>query len=304
MKMYRQIFLIAVVTSLVLTGCGRVEIGGDGVAKLKVVTTIFPLFDIARNVGGDYVDVQNILKPGVSPHTFEITPSDLQRMYGAKAVFMIGQELDEWVVEAVDGLPEIGVVEVDMGIGLLKMEGHEDEGGDEHEHGEFDPHYWLSAQNAKIIAKNIADQFILLDPQNADYYRKNLATFQQEMDDLHDEIVARLEPLENRKMVTFHDAWAYFAGEFDFEIIGVFEPAPGKEASPRYLKELYDIAESNNVRTLFAEKNHSTEQLRSLAEDLELQLAVIDTMEGASETDSFAAIMRENADIIYEALAR
>jgi zinc transport system substrate-binding protein len=278
--------------------------------NLKVAATIFPLYDIIKNVVGDKVEVIEILPPGASPHTFDIRPQQVLQLRGARIVFRIGHGLDDWTDAIVEVLPNVKRVVVDKGVRLIEAgaeehstpeeEGHGDEG---HSHAGVNPHYWLSISNGKTIARNVAEEIIRLDPPNEGYYRTNLKAYEVKLDAAKQEIESRLRNLPNKKIITFHDAWPYYAEEFGLEIVGSFEPFPGKQPTPRYLAELQKKIQGNNVKALFSEPQLSSETIGALANDMGLKLYVLDPEGGSEGRESYIGLLKHNADIIAEALS-
>jgi len=269
--------------------------------KLVVGATIFPLYDITRNIGGDYVSVVNILPPGASPHTFEPMPSTIKSLQRAKAVFAVGHGLDNWVNQIAESIPGLSEYIVDSGITLQKSHEEEDEHGNE-EADAFDPHYWLDVHNAKIIDQNIADKLVELDPAHADAYRANLRRYQGNLDALQAELSEHMAPYAGQDIITFHDGWFYFADAFQLTIAGVFEPSPGKEPTPRYLESLQTAAEEKDIKTVFSEPQFSNETLKPFIKDLGLSLSVLDPLGGVVDRDSYIGLMRYNVDTIANAL--
>jgi zinc transport system substrate-binding protein len=279
--------------------------------KLVVATTIFPLADMVKNIAGENVEVINILPPGGSPHTFELKPSDIVKLQPAKAVFSIGYHLDSWVSDITTTLPEANIVTVDSGIELTKLrfdheheedEEHEEE-ADEHEE-ELDPHYWLSIKNSKIIATNIANTLSELDPANKTIYESNLALYLAELDETETEIRQILKTITKRDLIVFHEAWNYFADEYSLNITAVFAPSAGKEPSPQYLKELYDVTKKLGVKAIFTEPQLSVETIKPFVQDLGLTIYTLDPIGGIDERSSHVANLIYNAKQINQALGQ
>jgi zinc transport system substrate-binding protein len=305
-----------------------------GSSQVKVAATIFPVYDIARQVAGDRAEVVGILPPGTSPHTFNPKPSDLAKLEGSKLVFAIGHGLDNWTESLLENLDGATVVTVDQGISLREfgeMHEHEHEGeehghehdedehvgekhegeeheGDEHgdEHGHdhegVDPHYWLDAENASLIAATIAKSLGAVDPENADYYQANLTSLQAEMVELDAELASTLAPAADKGLIMFHDSWNYLAAAYDLEVAGVFQISPGKEPTPQYLKELYETAEKHGVSTVFTEPQLGSTAIQPLIEDLGLNVDTLDPLGGVEGRDSYAALMRYNASTIVSSV--
>jgi len=279
--------------------------GGQPGPETKIAATIFPIYDIAKNVAGEQAEVVLITPPGASPHTFEITASEIRKLQGTDVLFAIGQGLDEWITETRNAIPGSRVKTVDQGIVLRHLEEDESvepEENDEHQHEGADPHYWLSINNAKKIAQTIRDTLIEIDPQNAAQYSNNTINYIGELETAEQEINGILKDLPNRQIITMHNAWGYFAEEFNLEIVATFEPFPGREPTPQYLAELSRTAEQFNIRTIFSEPQLSNQALIPFLNDLNMDLAVLDPVGGFESRDSYINLMKYNAQTIQEKL--
>lgn len=327
--------LISLLAVMMLAGCSAASENNteaESTAELKVAATIFPLADIASSIGGDKVEVVNILPAGASPHTFDFSPSDVAAMEGSQVVFAVGSNLDNWVEDLVsNGTSDAEVYTVDDGIEFMEfgehehehevdVDGHEEdhdehEDDEDHEHGDDhedehghvhegnDPHYWLDAENGMIIAENIANKLGELDPENADYYLANLQEFHSELGALDagiENLIAN--EVESPEMIVFHDSWNYFAKAYGLEVVATFEPSPGKEPTPKYLEELYQEAEYHDLRAVFSEPQLSSAALDPYIEDLGLTIFVLDPLGGLEETQSYQDLLLYNAHTIAQAL--
>jgi len=270
--------------------------------ELKVAATTFPIYDITRNVTGDKVKVISIVPSGASPHTYEVTPEQVKELWDTKIVFKIGQGVDDWTDDLSSSISKIQIVTLDNNVSFKKFEENKDKEKDKHSHGEYDPHYWLSINNAKIIAHNIADELTKLDPNNADYYQKNLEQYKEKLSELKKSAVEKLKELKNRKLVTTHNAWSYFADEFDLEIVGTFQPSPGQEPTPQQLTELQNLISENNVKALFSEPQLSNEIIKPFADDTGLNVYILDPLGGINNRQSYIELIKYNVDTIYNAL--
>jgi len=285
-----------------------------------VAASIFPVYDIARNVAGSAVEVKLLLPPGASPHTFEPTPSILKELQGADVLYTVGHGADNW---ATDLLSDLGVAEmtVDRQITLREYGaqaegGHEHEGEmheDEHEHEDEmhedehghshegnDPHYWLSIPNAKQIARNIADDMTARWPNRAEQINTNLANYIDALDQADQEMRQALQNIENNNIVTLHDAWYYFAEEYDLEITATFEPTPGREPTPHYLATLGHAVDESGVSVIYSEPQLSTDTLEQFVADHGINIAVLDPLGGVLERDSYINMMKYNAQTIAQ----
>ncbi len=290
--------------------------------NIKIAATIFPIYDIAQTVADDLADVKLILQPGASPHTFEPTPSELTKLQGTKAIFSIGQGLDEWTTGIANNIRNAKVIELDKDMKLRKYEEgddhddhdeheedhddhhdeHEDEDEHDHDHGEFDPHYWLAPDNAVLMANKIAKELGNIDPANKNAYEKNAKTFAKALENKNAEWDNTLKKVKTRELVTFHNAFSYFAHHFDLEILTTFEPFPGKEPTPSYLQELRHTIEEHDITALFTEPQLHGASLEQFAKDNDISVSVLDPIGGTSGRDSYIELIDYNVETVVKAL--
>jgi len=287
------IFIAAIACCLLLCSCKKTENPASAGGQLKVAATIFPLADIARNVGGDKVTVITIMAPGASPHTFDPTFEMIRQASGIKALFKIGCGLDDWALNVTAGLGgHTTIIEVSKDIQLRHLDD-----------GSVDPHYWLSLANGSIIAKNVAESLAGLDPANKDYYFKNLTTYQQLLAKEDEAIKKKMANLQNKTFVTFHEAWFYFAQAYGLEVAEAFEPFPGKEPTPEFLAHFIKTIKEKNIKVVFTEPQFSVESIQQVANDLHIKISIVDPEGGGTpETSSYIGLMRFDAETIYKAL--
>ena len=268
--------------------------------KLVVAGTIFPLYDMVRNITQGVSEVVLVVPAGSSPHTFTASPSQIKELHDAQIIFAIGG-VDDWTVDLTRSVPELEVVKVSGGISFLDFEhghGHSDEvGGD-------DPHYWLSPSNAIIISKNIAEKMISIDPENKKVYEKNLEQYTLQLQKLDGDIQNLLDVLEDKKVIVMHESWNYFAHDYDIDIVGIFESTPGADPIPGDLIKITSAVEDGGARAIFNEPQLSSNALRAIASDLDIAIYTIDPLGGVPGRDSYIALMMYNANTISESLAQ
>ena len=282
-------FLIALICSLALF---HETLFGEerGVSqKLKIAATIPPIADIAKQIGGENVEVVSILSAGADPHTFEFSSGKVRALQDAKVVFMIGHGFDDWVRTAMESIPKVRLVNVDGGIDLIKPA-----------RGVVDPHYWLSLPNGAKIAKTIALTFEQLDPANEGLFDANLRGYLAELEQTDRAIRNRFAALKTRRMVTYHNGWNYVARDYNLHIVGHVEFSEGRETTPKHLADLADLVSRYHIKALFCESVMPRPMAESVAQDLNLRLYMLDPIGGAR---GYLALMKENASVIQEALA-
>jgi ABC-type Zn uptake system ZnuABC Zn-binding protein ZnuA len=272
-------------------------------SKPQVAASIFPVYDIARNIAGDKMNVVYLLPAGASEHTFEPSLAEQRAVAASKVVFVIGEELDNWAVKLADssGVPTLALSEsIELKESAEKEEHTEEE--TKHEHGEHDPHYWLSITNARQIATNIATKLTEIDPQHKDYYAQNLAAYQQKLQETYSAAKAKLADIKSNQIITFHEAFAYFADELGLEVVATIEPFPGKEPTISYLQEVGQIIKAKNVKVLFKEPQLSDNIISPLANDYQAEIRTLDPIGGLDGRNSYIDTYLYNVETIAEAL--
>ncbi len=236
------------------SGCGS-GASGDSAAELTVVATTTHVADLVRNVGGRRVEVRQLLSPGADPHHYEPRPSDAQAVVEAAVVFESGGDLDQWL----EGLLENAGGDAEA-VTLIDSVRTEDARtiGDPGEEGEVeDPHWWQDPRNAVLAVGAIADALAEADPEGAETYRAHAESYGERLERLDREIARCIErvPEAQRKLVTTHDAYGYYADRYGIELIGALIPTRGTEAQPSAgeIAELVELVEQEGVEAIFPE---------------------------------------------------
>ena len=277
--------------------------------KPKVAATIFPLYDIVRNIAGDEVDTVLLLPPGASPHTFDPSPADLRALAGSHTLFAVGHGLDNWAMRMADSAGITEIVIVDKNIDLLEADDdHDDEDEDEHDEDEndndeynYDPHYWLSVKNAIKIADQVRDQLTIAFPQSSAEFDANYQLYVQRLEMLDEQITSELSELGDPSIATFHNAFAYFAKDYPVTIAAVFEEFPGREPTARYISEFRQEVIRNNIRVVFAEPQFSPNALTPIANDIGVSLSTLDPLGGVEGRDAYESMMIYNVNQVIDA---
>jgi zinc transport system substrate-binding protein len=284
--------------------CGAVYPAAVPTKQLCIAATIFPVVDIVRHVAGPDMRVIQILPAGASPHTFDLTPGKVRELQKARVIFKIGV-IDDWIDGVAESLPRAAIISLQKGITLQPSheQGH-GHGAAAAGHDDFDPHYWLSAANGVVMARNIAAALSAADPARAAVYDRNYRGYASELAAVHEEIKKELSALKSNKMIVFHDGWRYFAAAYGLEIAAVFQASPGREPTPRDMQELYAQVRRYGIGTVFSEPQLPTSSLEPLLQDLGLKLVVIDPLGGTVPGESYAGLLRRDARAILGALGR
>jgi zinc/manganese transport system substrate-binding protein/manganese/iron transport system substrate-binding protein len=313
-------------------GSGGTEDGGQ--EQVQVATTMTVIQDLAEEVGGDRVEVSSIVEPGADVHAFQPSPSDAEMVSEAEVVFGNGLGLEEWLYDFVEsaGADDAAVVELSDGLDPTgtdehageeehSEEGHEEEehSGEEHadeesgsEEGAHDahaggnPHFWLDVEYAGHYVEGIRDELIEADPEGEEQYRENAEEYLAELEELDGYIEEKAQeiPEENRKLVTFHDAFPYFAEAYGFELEGVILQNPNAEPSSREVAEVVETIEEEDVPAVFTEPQFNQGLADTIAQEADVE--VYELYSGAliegEAGESYEAMMRTNIDRVAEAL--
>jgi len=309
-------FFVVLIASL-LVGCANNTTGKPAAInekteeKLRVVTTFAPLYSFTVNVAGDAALVENLVPVGTSIHTFQAKPSDIKKLAQADVLITNGVGLEEFLSDIIEAAsnPNLLIIDTSKGINILDaLEpegdelGHEEE-DEEHGHEEGDPHIWLSPKNAIRQVEAIRDALVKADSSNTKTYEKNAATYIEHLEQLDAEIAERLGKAEKKNYMVFHNAYQYFEEEYGMKSAAVIEKFPGKEPSPRYLKELIDLINNRDVRIVFTEPQFSPKLVNTLKQELGIYVGELDPIGSELSKDGYEKTMRDNLEAFLRAFA-
>jgi ABC-type Zn uptake system ZnuABC Zn-binding protein ZnuA/ABC-type Mn2+/Zn2+ transport system permease subunit len=295
----------ALVGTVLIAGCGG---SGSDNGKVAVVATTTQIGDFVREVGGNKVDVHQILAPNTDPHDYEPRPDDVTNTADAKIVFENGDELDAWMGKVVDDSGSDAKV-LDLGASVpVKLPG-ESSGP---EASQYDPHWWHDPRNARAAVRDISAQLSAVDPKDKATFAANAAAYEAKLKALDSGIGSCLDsvPATNRKLVTDHDAFGYFANRYGIQVIGAVIPSQTTQAQPNAqdLSDLADLIRSEHVKAVFPESSLSPKLAETIASQTGAQVGQDlygDTLgpEGSSG-DTYLKMEAANAEAMFQAFSR
>ena len=239
--------------------------------KLKVVTSVAPITDIVKNIGGEKIDLMGIIPEGSDSHTFELVPSDVVKMHDADLVIIDGLNLEGSMEKVANEIRNKNHL-----LQLLKL-GDNTVTQDQwifdfsfpKEKGDPNPHLWLNVVYAMKFANLTKDKLIEMDTKNAAYYSSNADRYISLLKKLDQGIMQAVQtvPPLNRKLLTYHDSWAYFAPRYGMEVVGAVQPSDFGEPSPQYVAKLIDQIRSEKVTAIFGSEEFQSKVVAQVGKE-------------------------------------
>lgn len=260
--------------------------------KLKVVASFYIPYEFTKNVGGDRVEVKNLVPAGAEPHDFEPSPADIRAIEEAQVFVYNGASMESWVervLSVVRNRDKLVVIEATKGLPLRKAEGEE---------LEFDPHVWTDPILAKEMVKNIRDGLIVADGAGSSVYTENAKSYSAKLDALDTQIRAGLRACRLREFIISHRFMDYFAARYGLtaHALSGLEPS---EPTPQRLAELIRLGREKSIKYIFAERADALKALEVLARELGAQILTLNTGHSVSEEEeragkNYLVLMEEN----------
>ena len=265
-------------------------LSGRASDKLLVFTSVVPLMTFVERVGGGQVEVQAMVQPGQSPATYDPTPRQVAALARADLYVRVGVPFETaWMKRIRSANPQMPVLDAREGIELRRHEGD-----DGHGHEALDPHVWTSPPLVKIMAANIRDALIRLDPSHRVGYEKGYGDFAAQLDALDGEIRGLVADLPNRRFLVYHPAWGYFADAYGLKQIPI--EMEGKDPKPAQMKALIKIAKEEAIKVIFVQPQFSTKRAEIIAKAIEGRIIPADPL-----AEDWASNLRKQARQIMTA---
>jgi zinc/manganese transport system substrate-binding protein/manganese/iron transport system substrate-binding protein len=299
--------VVALAVAACQAGSGSVSPGASGQSSpettpgpdaLKVVTTTTVFADIVQNVAGSRASATSIIPPGVGPEDYEPKPDDAKKLADAGLIVSNGVGLDDFLDRLISSGTSAQVPRLVLGEGIpvLTVDGEEN------------PHFWLDPTLVKeYYLPAIVSGLSAVDPDGATTYRANAEAYGRQLDELDAELKVRIEqiPAADRKLVTFHDAFPYFARHYGFELVGVILENVGQDPSAADLAALVEKVRAAHVKAVFSEAQFSPKLSQTLADEAGVSKVVTTLYNdalGPAPADTYLGLMRWNVDQIVAAL--
>ncbi len=298
-----SISIVTIVFFISLTTSYAQENSTQGINKLNIVTSVAPITNIVQNIGGEKINLIGLVPEGVNSHTFDLVPSDAIKINNADLIIIDGLNLETEVEKIANN-----AIAKNSKIHLLKLGDNTVDKADwifdfsfPKEKGDPNPHLWLNVYYAIKFANLTRDKLIEIDPFNSKYYTENSKKYTELLKQLDNGIKKSIMtiPPENRKLLTYHDSWAYFAPRYGMTVIGVIQPSDFGEPSAKDVADLIDQVRAEKVPAIFASEVFPTNIIDQIAK--EGNITVVETLsdddlpgKSGDNNHSYVGMMIEN----------
>lgn len=266
--------------------------------KIKIVTTLFPLYDFAKQIGQDKVEVTLLLPPGVEAHSYEPKPSDIVKINEADVFIYTGKFMEPWVEDVINGVTnnDLEIIDSSEGINLIESVFHDEDEPD----GSMDPHIWLDFDNDKKIIQTISNALIKIDSNNNEFYKTQTENFINELSELDTKYKTTLASCSESKIIYGgHYAFGYLAKRYNIEYLAAQGVSPDSEPTAEDLINLVDQVNENNIEYIFYEELSSTKIAETISNETHAKMLLLNSAHNVSKEDienniSFISIMKDN----------
>lgn len=336
----KKIFGLILAGAVLITGCTakteKKDKGDNTKGKLKIVTTIFPEYDITRAIAKDKVDLELMIKPGVDVHSFTPTPQDIKTVQNSDIFVYGGTEHDKWVenltksidmknkkvVKLVDGIQQLEEESVD---GMKHEHHHDDKKEDEHNHDhkhekedehnhkgeekELDPHYWTSPKNAIQMVKTITNALVEKDPDNAEFYKENAENYIKQLEGVDKELHDVVDNAKIKKVVIADRfPFRYLFKDLSLEYRALFSGCSVEStASAGQIKKMVDYVKENKIPVVYHIEMGKGELAETIAKNSGAKVKLLHSIHTVTKEDfdkgvTYIDLMKQNVEALKEGL--
>ncbi len=310
--------ILIILTSIILfvTGCSsnsnsKLENNNSkSEDSIKVVTSFYPMYLLASNVVKDIDNVELINMANSSTgclHDYSLTTDDIKLLEDCDIFIINGAGMESFLDKVLKQNPDLKIIDTSEGIELIQSDytdDHDHDHNHDHDHEEeYNPHVWLSVKNAIKQVENMESKLIEYNSVNKDKYSQNAKEYIQQLTNLDNKIHSELDKIKNKNIVTFHEAFPYFAKEYGLNIVGVVQREPGSEPSAKELQETIEKIKNLDVKAICVEPQYSTKAAETISKETNVGVYILDPMvTQESENSSYIDIMNKNLETLKEAL--
>lgn len=301
-----KIFSLIIVACLaLLAGCSNKSKGGLGKKdknKVSVYTSFYAMYDLTKKIGGDKINITNLVPAGTEPHDWEPKPSNIAELEEADVIVYNGAGMEGWIDKILKTLKNEDLVTVETSKEIKLLDNAQ---GDEHL--KYDPHVWLNPMNAKKQMEAIKNALVKADPANKSYYEKNYEDNAKKIAELDKKYKDAVEKFTQKNIVVSHEAFGYLCDAYGLKQVAIEGLNAESEPSPARMAEIVKYVKENNVKYIFSEELLSPKVAEAISKETGAKIAILNPLEGIKEEDTNAgkeyfSIMNDNLEILKKAL--
>ncbi|AOZ91482.1 metal ABC transporter solute-binding protein, Zn/Mn family [Paenibacillus crassostreae] len=316
----KNLFILGLISVVLITGCGSKSNNSMVEGKVNVMTTFYPIYEFAQAIGGENANIVNLIPAGIEPHDWTPKSQDILSTSKAQLFLYNGAGLEGWVPDFLKGLnkdSEVKAVEVSQGVDLIESE--EDH---EHDHGEegneeisdpnveqhhIDPHTWVSPKSALVMAANIKDSFIEVDPENESQYEQRYQELNDKLLALDSKFTTELSNLSKREIVVSHQAFGYLTRDYGLTQHAIMGLSADAEPRAQDIINLANLVQEEGIKYIFFEELVSDRLAKTLAAEADVDTMVLNPVEGLTKeqqqnNENYFTLMEKNLQNLIIAL--
>lgn len=314
----KKILIILTLIILTVTGCSSNTDNKSVSSKdkkedtIKIVTSFYPMYLLASNIVKDIDNIELINMTNSSTgclHDYSLTTDNIKLLDDCDIFIINGAGMESFLDKVLKQNPDLKIIDASEGIELIKSDYTKESDNHDHNHDhddeqdeEYNPHVWLSVKNAIKQVENIENKLIEYNSENKDTYSKNTKEYIEQLTNLDNKIHNELDNIENKNIVTFHEAFPYFAKEYGLNIVGVVQREPGSEPSAKELQETIEKIKNLDVKAIFVEPQYSTKAAKTISKETNVKVYTLDPIvTKESKNSSYIDIMNKNLETLKEA---
>lgn len=322
LKKYAKILSVLLCTSILFIGCNNTKSDVSN-NRLTIVTSFYPMYVSTLNIVKDIPDIElvNLTAPQTGClHDYELSTKDMKILETADILVVNGAGMESFLDKVIAQYPDLDIITASEGIELIEDEDHNHDEEDHdhdaeeaHNHDEdhdhdhsVNPHVWVSISKNIEQVKNIADKLSSLDSKNSSKINENADEYINKLEDLSDNMHSELASITHKDIITFHEAFPYFAEEFNLNIVGVLEVEPDSEPSAKELENIINTVKEYNIKALFTEPQYSSKVAETVANETSAKIYTLDPIvtgeANENAADDYLNKMNQNLEVLKEAL--
>lgn len=293
-KIFIKLAMLMVIPTILL-GCGSSSDKSSDKkksGKIQVMVSISPLKEFAEKVGGDKVDVESLVPDNMEAHDFELKTRDVENVMNEDLFIYNGAGMEDWLeqLEETASGSEVKFIDSSENSDIIQVNNKQD------------PHLWLSLIEAQNQCKTIMEALCDIDKDNSSYYKDNYNKYAEELQELYSEYSDKFKNVTTKDFITGHEAFGYLCRDFGLEQKSLTDLFGEGEATAKTYKELADYCKKNNIKTIFSESSESSEEAKTLANEIDGKVEEIYSLESSVKGKNYIEAMRFNLDKIYSSL--